>query len=167
MDGGTGGSGHRARLDRGGREGWGVRLPAAVSEDPAWRTRWADVRSVTVRVRKGRLLVEPAVPLPASPQDPEHEAALEEAAFQEASQARLPPDREVGRLRWFDPQRGYGFIDTPSGEDRFFHHSGLSCDPTELESGLPVDFETRPGARGPVAVNVRRLSLGPDGRGAT
>ncbi|QIN85250.1 cold-shock protein [Rubrobacter tropicus] len=67
--------------------------------------------------------------------------------------------KEAGRLRWFDEEKGYGFIELPSGEDRFFHRSGLSCDPDELEPGLPLAFETRPGARGPFAVGVEPLKL--------
>ncbi len=141
--------GYRAYLDHGEREGWGVRLPSSVADDPAWQRCWAGVESVTVRVRKDRLVVEPAGPRPvAPPQD------LDEAATN-----RPVRGREVGRLRWFDEERGYGFIESPSGEDRFFHRSGLLCDPAELEDESPLEFEVRRGDRGPVASRVRPLKL--------
>jgi CspA family cold shock protein len=141
--------GYRAYLDHGEREGWGVRLPSSVADDPTWRECWAGVESVTVRVRKDRLVVEPADPLPVAPP---HE--LDESAVH-----RPVPRKEVGRLRWFDEGRSYGFIESPSGEDRFFHASGLLCDPDELEPDLPLEFEVRRGDRGPVASNVRPLKL--------
>jgi len=53
---------HRGYLDRGEREGWGLRLPPSVSEDPAWRTYWAGVESVVVRVRPDAIVVEPGEP---------------------------------------------------------------------------------------------------------
>ncbi len=141
--------GYRAYLDHGEREGWGVRLPPSVANDPTWQRCWAGVESVTVRVRKGCLVVEPADPRPVAPP---HD--LDEAAAH-----RPVPRREVGRLRWFDEERGYGFIESPSGEDRFFLGSGLLCDPDELEPDLPLEFEVRRGDRGPVASRVRPLKL--------
>ncbi len=56
--------GHRAYLDHGEREGWGLRLPPSIAEEPAWPRRWAGVESVTVRVGRGSLVVEPADPAP-------------------------------------------------------------------------------------------------------
>ncbi len=136
--------GHRARLDRGEREGWGVRLPAAVAKNPAFGA-WAGVRSLTVRVEKDHLVVRPA----ARPAGQTAKGVTDETGT----------TKEVGRLRWFDEVKGYGFIELPSGEDRFFHRSGISCDPDELEPGLPLAFETQPGGRGPVAVEVELLRL--------
>ncbi len=140
---------YRAYLDHGEREGWGVRLPSSVADDPAWQSCWAGVESVTVRVRKDRLVVEPADPRPVAPSQDLDEAATH----------RPVRGREVGRLRWFDEERGYGFIESPSGEDRFFHGSGLLCDPAELEDESPLEFEVRRGDRGPVASRVRPLKL--------
>lgn len=142
--------GYGARLDSGEREGWGVRLPAAVAEDPAFAA-WAGVRSVTVAVEENRLVVRPA----ARPGDRSAPGTPEAG-----------DTKEIGRLRWFDEEKGYGFIELPPGEDRFFHRSGLSCDPEDLEPGLPVTFETRLGARGPVAVGVGPLRLPRSGSGS-
>lgn len=131
-------------MDRGEREGWGVRLPAAVAENPAFGA-WAGVRSLTVGVEKDRLVVRPAA----------HPGGQAEKDVPDETGTT----KEVGRLRWFDAVKGYGFIELPSGEDRFFHWSGISCDPDELEPGLPLAFETQPGERGLVAVEVELLRL--------
>lgn len=137
--------GHRTRLDRGEQEGWGLRLPAALAENPAFGA-WSGVRSVTVRVEKDRIVVRPA-------------ALPEDRVVARGVEAETGTTKEVGRLRWFDELKGYGFIELPSGEDRFFHRSGISCDPDELEPNLPLAFETQPGERGPVAVEVEPLKL--------
>ena len=129
--------GHKAYLDHGEREGWGLRLPPSVAVDAAWRLYWAGVESVTVRVRRDSLVVEHA-----------HAPAAPDA-----------PRREVGRLGCFDEERGFGVVESPSGEDRFFHRSSLMCDPAELELGLPLEFEMIRGERGPVALRVRPLRL--------
>jgi hypothetical protein len=50
--------GHKGYLDHGEREGWGLRLPSSVAEDPAWRMHWAGVESVKVRVRRDTIVVE-------------------------------------------------------------------------------------------------------------
>ena len=54
--------GHKATLDHGEREGWGLRLPPSVAEDPAWRTHWAGVASVKIRVGRDAIVVEPDEP---------------------------------------------------------------------------------------------------------
>ena len=134
-------------MDHGQREGWG--LPPSVAQEPVWPWYWAGVESVTVRVGRGSLVVEPADPAPPTPP----KGRLEGAA------GRPAPHREVGRLRWFDEERGYGFVESPSGKDRFVHRSGLLCDPAELEEGQPLEFEVRKGVQGPQALGVRPLRL--------
>ena len=49
--------GHRAYLDHGEREGWGLRLPSSIAEGPPWRTYWAGVASVKVRVGPDAIVV--------------------------------------------------------------------------------------------------------------
>lgn len=141
--------GHRARLDHGEREGWGISLPASVFEDPVWRARWSGVESLTVTVSKDSIVVQPAEARPPMRPQETVRGVVDSAG----------PGREVGRLRWFDEERDYGFIERPFGGDLFFRRSGLACDPSELEPGLPLDFEERPGKRGPVAVGVKPLRL--------
>jgi cold shock protein len=112
--------------------------------------RWACVESMRVRVRRDSLVVEPDEPLGVA--HPEHPAA-------KAAPDRPESRREVGRLRWFNEEKDYGFIESPSGEDRFFRRSGLLCDLTELKPGLPLEFEAIRGERGPVAFGIRPLRL--------
>ena len=144
--------GHKAALDHGEREGWGLRLPPSITEDPAWRAHWTGVESVKVRVGRDALVVEPDGPAP-RPERPEAKATSERPA----------PRRELGRLRWFDEEKGYGFIENPSGEDRFFRGAELLCDPAELKPGLPLEFRTVRGERGPLALEIRPLRLPPPG----
>jgi CspA family cold shock protein len=145
--------GYKAALDHGEREGWGLRLPPSVAEDPAWRPYWSGVESVKVRVRRDTIVVEPDEPRGA-PRRPERPKAKTKAGSH-------TPQRELGRLRWFDEERGYGFIESPSGEDRFFRRAELLCDPSELEPGLPLEFRTARGERGPLALGIRPLRLSP------
>jgi cold shock CspA family protein len=149
------GGDYKAALDHGEREGWGLRLPPSIAEDPAWRPYWSGVESVKVRVRRDAIVVEPDEPrgAPRRPERPEAKATADRPA----------PRRELGRLRWFDEGRGYGFIESPSGEDRFFRHADLLCDPTELEPGLPLEFRTVRGSRGPLALEIRSWRLPPSG----
>jgi cold shock CspA family protein len=115
---------------------------------------WAGVESVKVRLKKDAIVVE---------SDESHGTARSERPAAKTTAARNAPQRELGRLRWFDEERGYEFIESPSGEDRFFRRAELLCDPAELESGLPLVFGTIRGERGPVALEIRPLRLRPSG----
>lgn len=60
-----------------------------------------------------------------------------------------------GTVKWFNNQKGYGFISDESGNDVFVHYSGLAMDGFKsLEEGATVDFEVTEGSKGPQAVNV-------------
>ena len=64
---------------------------------------------------------------------------------------------DTGTVKWFNEQKGYGFI-TPDdgGEDLFVHHSKISAEGfRSLQEGQKVEFETGPGRRGPEATSVR------------
>jgi len=63
----------------------------------------------------------------------------------------------TGRVKWFNPDKGFGFIaPDDGGEDRFVHRSGLA-DPyaADLAEEDLVSFEVGTAPRGPVATNVR------------
>ncbi len=72
-------------------------------------------------------------------------------------------DEETGRWRgevkWFDIQKGYGFIRKPDGEEIFFHRNSLapSANPREVVEGRKVSFEERESSKGPEAVEVELL----------
>ena len=63
-----------------------------------------------------------------------------------------------GTVKWFNNQKGYGFISDEAGNDVFVHYSGLNMEGFKsLEPGLEVEFEVTEGAKGPQAVNVVKL----------
>ncbi len=63
-----------------------------------------------------------------------------------------------GTVKWFNNQKGYGFITDESGKDVFVHYSGLNMDGYKsLEEGAEVEFELTDGDKGPQAINVARL----------
>ena len=60
-----------------------------------------------------------------------------------------------GTVKWFNNQKGYGFISDEQGNDVFVHYSGLNMDGLKsLEEGATVEFEVVEGAKGPQATNV-------------
>ena len=60
-----------------------------------------------------------------------------------------------GTVKWFNNQKGYGFITAEDGKDVFVHFSGLNMDGFKsLEEGATVEFEVVEGAKGPQATNV-------------
>lgn len=60
-----------------------------------------------------------------------------------------------GTVKWFNNQKGYGFISDESGKDIFVHFSGLNMDGFKtIEEGQAVEFEIIDGDKGPQATNV-------------
>ena len=63
-----------------------------------------------------------------------------------------------GTVKWFNNQKGYGFISDEEGKDVFVHFSALNMDGfKELKDGERVEFEVVEGEKGPQAANVVRL----------
>ena len=63
-----------------------------------------------------------------------------------------------GRVKWFNNQKGYGFINDEAGNEVFVHFSGLVMEGFKtLEEGQLVEFELVESAKGPQAINVVRL----------
>ena len=65
-----------------------------------------------------------------------------------------------GTVKWFDGEKGYGFIrPDDGGEDVFVHHTGIAGSGFKsLDEGEKVTFEVAQGRRGPQAENVSRVS---------
>jgi cold shock protein len=64
----------------------------------------------------------------------------------------------VGTVKWFNADKGYGFIQPESGEDVFVHFSAIqSTGYRSLDEGQTVEFDITQGQRGPQAANVRPL----------
>ena len=65
----------------------------------------------------------------------------------------------TGTVKWFNDDKGFGFI-TPEdgGKDLFVHHSGIGGDGYKsLEEGAKVNYESEAGDKGPKAVNVTKV----------
>jgi CspA family cold shock protein len=61
-----------------------------------------------------------------------------------------------GKVKWFDPKKGFGFIEKEEGGDIFVHYSAIKADSgyKSLEQGATVEFEIVDGKKGPQATNV-------------
>ncbi|HPJ34846.1 MAG TPA: cold shock domain-containing protein [Spirochaetota bacterium] len=60
-----------------------------------------------------------------------------------------------GTVKWFNDQKGFGFITSDKGQDIFVHHSGINSQGFKtLPEGAEVTFATERGEKGPRAVNV-------------
>jgi CspA family cold shock protein len=63
-----------------------------------------------------------------------------------------------GTVKWFNNQKGYGFISDSEGNDVFVHYSGLTMDGFKsLEEGQEVEFDVTDGSKGPQATNVVKI----------
>ncbi len=64
----------------------------------------------------------------------------------------------TGKVKWFNSEKGYGFITTENGEDLFVHYSQIQKDGFKaLEEGEAVSFDVVDGDKGPQAANVESL----------
>jgi cold shock CspA family protein len=140
-------------LDHGERDGWGLWLDPSIAEDPIWKEHWVGVEAVTVKVAEDSIVLEA---------DTEVTAAASTGGIRPVVQAPLDgqaensdgPPRERGRVKWFDAEKGYGFLVRPTGEDLFVHHSEVQGDPSSLSPNDEVEYEVGQNDRGP---NARRV----------
>ena len=69
----------------------------------------------------------------------------------------------VGTVKWFNANKGYGFIKPEAGNDVFVHASAIQ-DGGSLDEGETVEFDITQGQKGPQAVNVRAGYAAPRAR---
>ena len=61
----------------------------------------------------------------------------------------------TGTVKWFNEQKGYGFVETEDGKDVFVHFSGIKTEGFKtLHEGQAITFDIEEGEKGPKAVNV-------------
>jgi len=66
--------------------------------------------------------------------------------------------REQGSVKWFNNDKGFGFISRNSGDDVFVHHSAIQGNGFKsLEEGDNVEFDTASGPKGLQAQNVVKI----------
>lgn len=64
----------------------------------------------------------------------------------------------TGTVKFFNNEKGYGFISRPDGDDVFVHYSNIEGSGyRSLEEGQAVEFEVGPGRKGDEALNVRSV----------
>ena len=65
----------------------------------------------------------------------------------------------TGTVKWFSPEKGYGFITPDEGPDVFVHFSAIVGDGyRNLEENMKVEFDVVSGQKGPQAANVRPVA---------
>jgi CspA family cold shock protein len=68
-------------------------------------------------------------------------------------------DRIIGTVKWFNGDKGYGFLEREGGADVFVHFSAIQGDGyRNLQEGQKVEFTVEKGPKGPQASNVTVLS---------
>jgi cold shock CspA family protein len=139
-------------LDHGERDGWGLWLDPAISENPIWKEHWAGVEAVIVKVGEDSIVLEADRSETQATTDGNGSAASRDGRGEDAAE-ELP--RERGRVKWFDAEKGYGFLVRPTGEDLFVHHSEIRGDPSTLAPNDEVEYEVGRNDRGPNARRVR------------
>ena len=152
-------------LDHGESDGWGLWLDPAVAEDPIWKEHWADVEAVVVKVAEDSIVLEPDAGEAQEDADSDTQSwtlvatnGQGEAEAEPADPGQSSsPEREQGRVKWFDPEKGYGFLVRPTGDDLFVHHSEVEGDPAALSPNGEVEYEVGRNDRGPNARSVRTL----------
>jgi cold shock CspA family protein len=145
-------------LDHGERDGWGLWLDPSIAEDPIWREHWARVEAVVVKVAEDSIVLEADGGEAKSTTDGAPESVLPAVdGSSEQSQGGEQMPRERGRVKWFDAEKGYGFLVRPTGDDLFVHHSEVQGDPSELSPNGEVEYEVGRNDRGPNARRVETL----------
>jgi len=67
-------------------------------------------------------------------------------------------DRKTGTVKWFNDQKGFGFLEQEGGDDVFVHHSAIAAEGyRSLTEGDRVEFTIEQGQKGPAAADVRKI----------
>jgi cold shock protein len=70
-----------------------------------------------------------------------------------------------GNIKWWNENKGYGFVTADDGQDVFVHFSQVTAG-LRLEDGMRVKFDVKPGAQGPQATHVGAAAADSDADGA-
>ena len=109
-----------------------------------------------------------AVGLPVEPeyldQLPDHqpgkpvqqEATVSESDVSGPEVIQIDPEtgKYLGKLKWYNPSRGYGFISRGGGEEIFFHKTSCDRDPADMQEGQWLLYDVEQRSKGPEATDV-------------
>ncbi|MEE8389449.1 MAG: cold shock domain-containing protein [Anaerolineae bacterium] len=97
------------------------------------------------------------------PSEPRREPRQQPETWQKpprATLAALGPGPHEGQVKWYDREKGYGFIAHLSGEELFFHRTGIAPGETpDFVDGTPVTYCIEETEKGPQAVDVERMDV--------
>ncbi|MEW5989655.1 MAG: cold shock domain-containing protein, partial [Chloroflexota bacterium] len=90
------------------------------------------------------------------PLPPRQEFKPAAGAFEEPDSIQIDAQsgKYIGRMKWYNPQKGYGFIARGGGQDIFFHKTSTLGDPMALEEGQWVLYDVEERKKGPEATDV-------------
>jgi len=76
--------------------------------------------------------------------------------FDAPSTIQIDPQtgKYIGRMKWYNARKGYGFIMRGGGEEIFFHKSNTTLDPNELQEGQWILYDVEETRKGPEATDV-------------
>lgn len=159
--------------EAGKEEGYGLWLDPAVADDPVFERGFSGVADVEVSIQPDRIVLRPLQtgrrPGQAGDTVSEEEASRLEGFqpgllnfedVQESARSLPASNRELGEVKFFEPDKGYGFIFRPEeagGGEIFVHRSQISAakKADSLAAGTSVSYEVGSNQRGLVAEDVR------------
>lgn len=106
-------------------------------------------------VEPGSITELDSVPTPQTTRQ-EERAEAKSSEPEEPATIQIDPatGKYLGRLKWYNAARGYGFIARGGGEDIFFHKSGAIVSPNDLDEGQWVLYDVEHRQKGPEATEV-------------
>ena len=63
-----------------------------------------------------------------------------------------------GKVKWYNESKGFGFIESENSDDIFVHRTGLINSYVGLQPDQEVEFETKQGEKGLIAINVKSVN---------
>lgn len=84
--------------------------------------------------------------------------------FEEPPTIQIDPQtgKYIGRMKWYNMKKGYGFIVRGAGEEIFFHKSGTVGEPTDLKEGQWILYDVEETHKGPEATEVEPYTSDPE-----